>query len=226
MDPPTAAFIGWRAVLVGPCGTKWRLSRRAATSQASWRACFNRSRRCGEQCWRSCFKVQYVAASYTGHFLHGVASGDPYSNSVVLWTRITPALPYGEELSASASIAVQWHVTRADTGLVVQRAEWQHSNRRQSRLDRKAHRRWAGALNALHVWVLAGCWSCVANRRYTTPADLLRPQVPRTAYIFYPFSLTRTVHWTFAVWLGSSCALRRKPYTKILEILGNFYGSF
>ena len=34
-------------------------------------------------------------------FNHGVASGDPYSNSVILWTRITPPQGYNEQINGS-----------------------------------------------------------------------------------------------------------------------------
>lgn len=37
-------------------------------------------------------------------FLHGVASGDPHADSVVLWTRVTPGP------GASGPVAVSWHV--------------------------------------------------------------------------------------------------------------------
>jgi phosphodiesterase/alkaline phosphatase D-like protein len=40
-----------------------------------------------------------------GRFEHGVASGDPYADSVILWTRITPDI-------ASGSIPVQWEIDR------------------------------------------------------------------------------------------------------------------
>lgn len=31
-------------------------------------------------------------------FEHGVASGDPWSDSIVLWTRVSPSMPWGEQL--------------------------------------------------------------------------------------------------------------------------------
>ena len=43
-------------------------------------------------------------ASGSGTFQHGVASGDPYSDSVVLWTRVTPA--------EDAPVAVEWRIAR------------------------------------------------------------------------------------------------------------------
>ncbi len=45
-------------------------------------------------------------------FLHGVASGDPHANSVVLWTRVTPPL------DASAAISVAWRVMEGERVVV------------------------------------------------------------------------------------------------------------
>ena len=42
-------------------------------------------------------------------FLHGVASGDPLHDRVILWTRVTPSRLDG-------SVAVQWRIAR-DRGL-------------------------------------------------------------------------------------------------------------
>ena len=56
-------------------------------------------------------------ASPLASFSHGVASGDPYADSVILWTRVTPADP-----QASQNLEVSWEAsTRADfaTGSVV-----------------------------------------------------------------------------------------------------------
>lgn len=43
-------------------------------------------------------------------FLHGVASGDPLADAVILWTRVTP--PATDEESEPQSIAVEWRVAR------------------------------------------------------------------------------------------------------------------
>lgn len=52
----------------------------------------------------------------TGRFLHGVASGDPGTDSVVLWTRVTPPEP--------SVVDVRWEVAAdADFRNVVQRGE-------------------------------------------------------------------------------------------------------
>lgn len=45
-------------------------------------------------------------------FLHGVASGDPHADSVVLWTRVTPAS------DASAAISVAWRVMEGERVVV------------------------------------------------------------------------------------------------------------
>jgi alkaline phosphatase D len=41
-----------------------------------------------------------------GLFAHGVASGDPYPDSVILWTRVSPAAP------GAAAISVWWEIAR------------------------------------------------------------------------------------------------------------------
>src|SRR4051812_37930308 len=50
-----------------------------------------------------------VAASAAGavSFRHGVASGDPKADRVILWTRITPAKPGGQ-------VAYKWRLDPAD----------------------------------------------------------------------------------------------------------------
>lgn len=45
-----------------------------------------------------------TAAVSTGAFAHGVASGDPFANSVVLWTRVSP--------DSDGDIDVMWEVSR------------------------------------------------------------------------------------------------------------------
>ena len=51
-------------------------------------------------------------------FLHGVASGDPLSDRIVLWTRVTP--PAGH----TADIPVQWEVaTDAAFGTIVAKGQ-------------------------------------------------------------------------------------------------------
>ena len=47
-------------------------------------------------------------------FNHGVASGDPHGDSVVLWTRVTP------DDAGTRSIPVSWRVRRADDAVVAQ----------------------------------------------------------------------------------------------------------
>lgn len=50
--------------------------------------------------------INFVAKNEarSGHFAHGVASGDPYANSVILWTRITP--------DNEGNITVTWEVAK------------------------------------------------------------------------------------------------------------------
>jgi phosphodiesterase/alkaline phosphatase D-like protein len=48
-----------------------------------------------------------MAASSPVSFVHGVASGDPYANSVILWTRITP--PQG----TTEGVDVSWEISRS-----------------------------------------------------------------------------------------------------------------
>ncbi|EMY34706.1 alkaline phosphatase [Arthrobacter crystallopoietes BAB-32] len=61
-------------------------------------------------------------AAAAGFFRHGVASGDPYPHSVLLWTRLTPADSAMPGSGAGADSRVRWEVSRnADfTGLVGQ----------------------------------------------------------------------------------------------------------
>jgi len=49
--------------------------------------------------------AQTVATQFTGAFNHGVASGDPLPDRVVIWTRISP------RLQTSSAIQVSWTVT-------------------------------------------------------------------------------------------------------------------
>ena len=41
----------------------------------------------------------------TASFLHGVASGDPLSDRVILWTRVTPDLGNGEDVAVAVTVA-------------------------------------------------------------------------------------------------------------------------
>jgi alkaline phosphatase D len=54
----------------------------------------------------------YDAASL--NFTHGVASGDPYPNSVILWTRISPQLANDKSnVTVEGAVAVYSHETEA-----------------------------------------------------------------------------------------------------------------
>ena len=48
-----------------------------------------------------------MAESFGRNFLHGVASGDPYANSVILWSRISPAKDF------AGLIDVQWEISKS-----------------------------------------------------------------------------------------------------------------
>ena len=53
------------------------------------------------------FQRDHLAmTSETATFLHGVASGDPYADSVILWTRITP-----ENTASKAQVSVDWEIS-------------------------------------------------------------------------------------------------------------------
>lgn len=49
--------------------------------------------------------VALGAHAQRASFAHGVASGDPYSDSIVLWSRVTPA--------AAAPVEVTWTISEA-----------------------------------------------------------------------------------------------------------------
>ena len=58
-----------------------------------------------------CSFIGSSAAYYQAHFEHGVASGDPSSDSIVIWTRVTPALSLAEQPAPeSLSLEVSWFV--------------------------------------------------------------------------------------------------------------------
>ena len=57
-------------------------------------------------------------AQPAARFAHGVASGDPHSDSIVLWTRVTPQLPAGQPTGALA-FDVRWAVRDRSESTVV-----------------------------------------------------------------------------------------------------------
>ena len=58
-------------------------------------------------------------------FLHGIASGDPLQDRIILWTRATPEKP------DATSISVDWEVSEdADFNHIVQRGEYHTTNAR------------------------------------------------------------------------------------------------
>ena len=46
------------------------------------------------------------------YFKHGVASGDPYPDSVVLWTRVTPTSAATPGSGKGPDVTVRWQVAR------------------------------------------------------------------------------------------------------------------
>ena len=52
---------------------------------------------------------------FVASFLHGVASGDPLHNSIVIWTRVTPRIVHESSTNKNA-VLVHWYVRQASTG--------------------------------------------------------------------------------------------------------------
>ena len=55
--------------------------------------------------WTAVLQAQDSSDTAGGRFRHGVASGDPLENRVILWTRVTP--PAG---AATAAVEVRWRI--------------------------------------------------------------------------------------------------------------------
>ena len=53
------------------------------------------------------------AATRNRYFKHGVASGDPHPNSVILWTRVTPTPEATPGSGKGPKVSVRWQVARA-----------------------------------------------------------------------------------------------------------------
>ena len=53
-----------------------------------------------------------AGAAANRYFKHGVASGDPYPNSVILWTRITPTAAATPGSGKGPKVSVGWQVAR------------------------------------------------------------------------------------------------------------------
>ena len=62
--------------------------------------------------WPHLLHAQSPATAASGVFRHGVASGDPLTDRVILWTRVTP----GGATGSAGPVNVQWRIA-ADAGL-------------------------------------------------------------------------------------------------------------
>jgi alkaline phosphatase D len=58
------------------------------------------------------------SSGFTASFEHGVASGDPYSDSIVLWSRATPQLPLAQ--LPPPTINATWRVWREGSDAIEQ----------------------------------------------------------------------------------------------------------
>ena len=47
-------------------------------------------------------------------FLHGVAAGEPWPSSIVLWSRVTPRAAHGQPLPSNHTVRVHWAVAATD----------------------------------------------------------------------------------------------------------------
>ena len=70
-------------------------------------------------------------------FQHGVASGDPTTHSVILWTRVTPSVDAVPGSGRGESVTVIWEVAREASistviagGTVVTGPEYDHTRQR------------------------------------------------------------------------------------------------
>jgi len=74
--------------------------------QFLWSAAAAAALRCpaSREAWSASLQAQASGESATGPFRHGVASGDPQTDRVVLWTRVTPG---GDSAS---SLEVRWRL--------------------------------------------------------------------------------------------------------------------
>ena len=73
----------------------------AAASVGSLRAASDRS----DVIWPEILYAQSSDGAASGLFRHGVASGDPLTDRVILWTRVTPADP-----RSTSPIEVRWRI--------------------------------------------------------------------------------------------------------------------
>lgn len=57
-------------------------------------------------------------------FLHGVAAGEPWPSSIVLWSRVTPRAAHGQPLPSNHTVRVHWAVAATDDEAVAQQGEF------------------------------------------------------------------------------------------------------
>jgi len=75
------------------------------------------------------------------YFKHGVASGDPYPDSVVLWTRVTPTAAATPGSGKGPDVTVRWQVARdRDFRRVVRQGTFRTSARRDHTVKLEADR--------------------------------------------------------------------------------------
>ena len=55
--------------------------------------------------WTAALQAQGSPDAAAGRFRHGVASGDPLEDRIILWTRVTPS---GE--AATPAVEVRWRI--------------------------------------------------------------------------------------------------------------------
>lgn len=100
----------WSDHAVGTTPDTTRFSRRAALRSGALIA--------GTAVFAS--RTGSAAASPTGLFAHGVASGDPLPNGVILWTRVTPSPDASPGSGRGPDTTVYWEISRtSDFGGVV-----------------------------------------------------------------------------------------------------------
>lgn len=111
------------------------------------------------------------ASASSGYFLHGVASGDPLPNGVLLWTRVTPTLDATPGSGLGPTVSVTWQVATDSTfsGVVASGAVTTGPER-----DHTVKVDVTGLSPATTYWYrfsLDGVWSPVGRTRTAPAAD-------------------------------------------------------